>query len=91
MEALVISACLYQKGCQESTDAYVKSNKGAEELIKNVEAIGDRIIADNRWIVYVGSPAYAFATGKPANIHLTNRWMLIVNAKEQALALQWSY
>jgi hypothetical protein len=92
MEALVIVACLQGKGgCSESTSAYYKSNKDAQVIVENVEALGKRVTKGNEWLVYVATPIYAIAAGQPANIFLHKEWILGINLKKELIALQWSY
>ena len=92
MEALVVTACLQQKGgCSESTSAYYKSNKEIQDIVHNVDAFGKRIVRGNEWIVYAATPMYAIATGATANFHIHKGWMLGIDIKGEKVLLQWSY
>jgi len=92
LEALVVAACLQQKGgCSESTSAYYKSNKELQEATKNAEALGKRIVNGNEWIVYAATPMYAIATGATANFHIHKGWIFGVDIKNERVMIQWSY
>lgn len=92
LEALVITACIQNKGgCSESTNAYYHSNKGLQTVVENAEQFGRRITKGNEWLVYVATPIYAVASGKPANFKLHKAWILRVDVKKELIVLQWSY
>jgi hypothetical protein len=92
LEALVIAACLQnQGGCSESSAAYYANNKDAQLMVKNIEEYGRRLTNGREWLVYVATPIYAAASGKPANFHIYKRFTLSIDFKQELIAVQWSY
>ena len=92
VEALVMAACIQGKGgCSESTTAYYQSSGEAKAIVQNIEKVGQKITNNHKWIVYILTPAYAAASGQPANIVLSQGWMLGIDIKKELLMVQWSY
>lgn len=92
VEALVIATCVQQGGgCPEATSAYYQYNKDAQVIFHKAEAYGNRIIRGNEWLVYVVSPLYSALSGKPTNIHVYKGYVLTLDAKQQTVAVTWSY
>lgn len=92
IEALVITICANgYDGCSQSTSAYYQSNKELQETVKNVENIGKKITNDHEWIVYIGTPAYAILSKKPAKILIFKGTTFNVDPWNRSVGLQWSY
>lgn len=92
IEVLVATTCIVGKaGCGAVTSAYYQSNLELQQTVKNVEKIGQNIVKGNEYIVYVLTPIYAVAIGKPATIKLNKNLNLNIDVKGSALALQWDY
>lgn len=92
LEAMVASICLVgQDGCSSATSAYYQSNKELQETVKNAEKFGQQIIKGHEYIVYVMTPVYAVALGKPATFKLSSHINFNVDVKGNAVALQWNY
>lgn len=92
VEALVLATCLQQKGgCSESQSAYYQYNKDVQQVVKDSEAYGKKLMKGNEWAVYAISPVAAIATGKPVNIHLYKGWVLAVDVKQELVMIKWNY
>ena len=92
LEALVMAACLQNKGgCSEATRTYYSYNKDAQVLISNIAQYGKNLTKGSEWLVYVATPIYAVASSKPANFPLYKRFILSVDFKKELVAVQWSY
>lgn len=92
LETLILGICVQgHGGCSESTSAYYQHNKDVQQVVKNVEEYGKKMVNGNEWIVYAATPFYAFVSGKPATFTIARGWALEVNVKEQAAAIKWTY
>lgn len=92
LEVLIATTCLSERtGCSEATSAYYESNKELQQQVKYAEGVGKRMIAGHEYLIYVATPFYAFASGKPASFKLHQKLVLNVDVKQQAIALQWNY
>lgn len=92
LEAMVATICIVgQNGCGSATSAYYESNQELKQTVKNVEKFGQKIVEGHEYIVYVVTPAYAIALGKPATFKITGHLNFNVDVKGNAVALQWSY
>lgn len=92
VEALVVTICLAgQPGCSSATTAYYQSNKELQQTVKNAEKFGKRLIKGHEYLVYVVTPFYAVAVGKPASFKLSRSWNLNIDIKRESIGLQWNY
>lgn len=92
LEMLVASVCITgQNGCSNATSAYYQSNKQLQEVVKNTEHYGKKLVKGNEYVVYGVTPIYAIMSGRPATIKLSNTLNLNIDLKESAVALQWNY
>lgn len=92
VEILVATTCISgNPGCSESTSAYYQYNKDLQQVVRNAENYGKKIVNGNEWIVYAATPAYAVMSGQTARFHLYKGTTLGVNVKSQSLIFQWSY
>lgn len=92
VEAIVVYICIAgQSGCSNATSAYYQSNKELQQTVKNAEKFGKRLIKGNEYIVYVVTPLYAIASGKPASFKLSRNWNLNLDFKRESIGLQWNY
>lgn len=92
LEMMVASVCIIgQDGCSSATSAYYQSNKEMQEIVKNAEQYGQKLVKGHEYIVYAATPIYAVASGKPAIIKISRTLNLNVDVKGSAVALQWNY
>jgi len=92
IESLVFAVCLQGgKGCSESTNAYYNSNLELQKTVKNIKNHGDLLIKNNKWIVYILTPAYAISADQPARFPLTTSTMWGFNFKKSSIFLEWNY
>lgn len=92
LEALVITVCANgYDGCSQTTSAYYQQSRELQAISKKVENFGNLIIKDRDWIVYVGTPMYAFATHRPAKFLVYKGTTFNVDPWNKAVGLQWSY
>ncbi len=92
IELLVASTCVSgNPGCAESTSAYYQYNKDLQQVVKNTENYGKKLVNGNEWIVYAATPVYAIASGRDAKFRLFKGTTLGVNVRQSSLFLQWNY
>lgn len=91
LESIILAACMEGKGCSESTEAYVKSDKELAQVLVNIEEYKNRILNRNQFMVYVFTPVYAVVSGKPASFKVYNNTVLEIDVKNSATALKWSW
>jgi len=92
LEALVISVCVNgQDGCGQATSAYYEQSKELKDFSKQLEKLGQDITNNHKWLVYIGTPLYAVASRKPAQIILYRGTTLNVDIFNKAIGLQWNY
>lgn len=92
LEALVAGACLGgTAGCGEATTAYYKSSKELQQTMDNLESMGKKVVDNNKYLVYVATPAYAVLSGQAASFAVYRGVIFNVNIRQQAVALQWTY
>lgn len=92
LEALVISICVQgQDGCSQVTSAYYQQSRELQAISDRVERIGKNITNEREWLVYVGTPAYAIISRKPAKILVYKGTTFNIDPWNNAVGLQWSY
>ena len=92
LEALVITICVQgSDGCSQTTSAYYQQSTELQSISKNIDRIGKQIIDNNDWMIYIGTPAYALISRKPARILIYKGTTLNVDPWNQSLGLQWNY
>ena len=91
LESLIVFSCLEQQGCSKTTSAYYQQNKEFQATVKEVEAYGKRLTNNYEYIVYVATPLYMTAVGKPASFKVYKGTVLKVNFKDRNVAVEWNY
>lgn len=93
LEAIIATTCIagQQVGCGEATSAYYKSNKELQEAFINAEDYGKSLLSGKEYVVYIATPLYAVAAGKPASFRLKQTLILNLDFKQGSFALQWNY
>lgn len=91
LELLVIGSCVSQHGCNETTNAYYDQSKELQQLAKNAEAYGNRLVRGNEWLVFAATPGYMLLSGQTANVKLHKNWSLDLNAPKKYTGIRWNW
>lgn len=91
LEALVFYACAMGKGCHEASNTYYQQSLETQEIAKRMEARAKQIVNNNEYIIYVVTPAYAMASGKPAEFVIDKNWTLTLEVRQPAVGIKWNY
>ena len=93
LEMLIVGVCLNpgQDGCQEATHSYFMQSKELQEVSKNLEKTGNRIVQGNEWIVWAASPVYMMASGQTAKFKLHDNWYMDVNVAQKYAGIRWNF
>lgn len=91
LEALVITACLNQKGCDQSKEAYYKQSTDLQAISYNLKRTGDNLIKGNEWLLYALSPGYLIASGREAKFKLTRLFYVEIGRNQQGAGIEWHF
>lgn len=92
LEALVVGVCIQgQGGCSQATSSYYDQSEQLKQISAQIDQIGKQFTAEHEWTVYIGTPMYALATKRPANILIYRGTTIKLDPWQQSVGLQWNY
>lgn len=89
LEGIILSACLQGKGCDQSMEAYYRSEPQLQAIASNSEKKADQVLGQT--VTHFFLPIAALAVTDKASVKLSEQWAVTVGKSQGSVMLRWTY
>lgn len=89
LEGIILSACLQGKGCDQSMEAYYRSQPELQMMATNSEKKADQVLGTT--VTHYFLPVAALAVSDKASVRLSDKWSVGIGKSQGSVMLRWTY